>query len=57
MIDINVWMNGFLQKLNEVYEYRVWFVGLQGSYGRSEATEISDIDVVVILQQYINIQI
>ena len=49
MIDINVWMNDFLQKLNEVFANRVWFVGLQGSYGRGEATENSDIDVVVIL--------
>ena len=49
MIDINVWMNNFLQKLNDVFANRVWFVGLQGSYGRGEATETSDIDVVVIL--------
>ena len=51
MIDINVWMNDFLQELNEVFENRVWFVGLQGSYGRGEATETSDIDVVVILDE------
>ena len=51
MIDINVWMNDFLQKLNEVFANRVWFVGLQGSYGRGEATENSDIDVVVILDE------
>ena len=51
MIDINVWMNDFLQKLNEVFADRVWFVGLQGSYGRGEATETSDIDVVVILDE------
>ena len=49
MIDINVWMNDFLQKLDEVFGSRIWFVGLQGSYARSEATENSDIDVVVIL--------
>ncbi len=49
MIDINVWMNDFLQQLDEVFGSRIWFVGLQGSYGRSEATEHSDIDVVVIL--------
>jgi predicted nucleotidyltransferase len=49
MIDINVWMNDFLQQLNEVYGSRICFVGLQGSYGRGEATENSDIDVVVIL--------
>ena len=29
----------------------MWFVGLQGSYGRGEATETSDIDVVVILDE------
>ena len=50
MVDINVWMDDFLQKLNEVFASRVWFVGLQGSYGRGEATESSDIDVVVILE-------
>ena len=32
MIDINGWMHVFLQKLNEVFGSRVWFVGLQGSY-------------------------
>ena len=41
------WMNEFLGTLNEVFGDRVWFVGLQGSYGRGEATEASDIDVVV----------
>ena len=51
MIDINVWMNAFIQKLNEVFANRVWFVGLQGSYGRDEATDSSDIDVVVILDE------
>ena len=51
MIDINVWMNTFIQKLNEVFANRVWFVGLQGSYGRDEATDSSDIDVVVILDE------
>ena len=51
MIDINVWMNDFLLKLNKVFASRVWFVGLQGSYGRGEATESSDIDVVVIMDE------
>ncbi len=51
MMDINVWMNDFLQNLNETFANRVWFVGLQGSYGRGEATETSDIDVVVILDE------
>ena len=51
MIDINLWMNEFLQKLNAAFSDRVWFVGLQGSYGRGEASETSDIDVVVILDE------
>ena len=51
MVDITVWMNEFLQKLNYKFGSRVWFVGLQGSYGRGEATETSDIDVVVILDK------
>ena len=51
MIDITAWMKNFLQILNETFENRVWFVGLQGSYGRGEATETSDIDIVVILDK------
>lgn len=51
MIDITTWMQNFLQTLNKTFENRVWFVGLQGSYGRDEATETSDIDIVVILDE------
>ncbi len=51
MVDIKSWLEEFLRKLNEVFKSRVWFVGLQGSYGRGEATETSDIDVVVILNE------
>ena len=51
MIDITNWMSNFMQTLNKTFENRVWFVGLQGSYGRGEATETSDIDVVVILDE------
>ena len=51
MIDITIWMQNFLQTLNETFANRIWFVGLQGSYGRGEATETSDIDVVVILDE------
>ena len=49
MIDITTWTQDFLRKLNETFENRAWFVGLQGSYGRGEATESSDLDIVVIL--------
>ena len=51
MIEINTWINGFLSAINESFENRVWFVGLQGSYGRGEARDTSDIDVVVIFDE------
>ena len=51
MIDISAWMQNFLNILNGTFSNRVWFVGLQGSYGRGEATGTSDIDVVVILDK------
>jgi len=51
VIDITTWLDGFLKALSHNFENRVWFVGLQGSYGRGEATETSDIDVVVILDE------
>lgn len=51
MIEITTWMNNFLHALHTNFGERVWFVGLQGSYGRGEATETSDIDIVVILHE------
>ncbi len=51
LIDITAWLKNFLQILNNTFANRVWFVGLQGSYGRGEATETSDIDIVVILDE------
>lgn len=51
MIDTTVWIESFLQALDACFGARVWFVGLQGSYSRGEATETSDIDTVVILDQ------
>ena len=51
MINITVWMDEFLRELNDTFGKRVWFVGLQGSYARGEATETSDVDMVVILNE------
>ena len=51
MIVIENFVNIFLNALNDTFRERVWFVGLQGSYGRDEATETSDIDMVVILDE------
>ena len=49
MIEITAWTSTFLNALNDYFGDRVWFVGLQGSFAREEATENSDIDMVVIL--------
>ena len=51
MIEISTWMDKFIGSLEDSFVDRVWFVGLQGSYGRDEATETSDVDVVVILDE------
>ncbi len=51
MIEITAWTNMFLNTLNDYFGNRVWFVGLQGSYGRGEATENSDIDMVVMFDE------
>lgn len=51
MIEINKWLNIFTAALETAFPDRVYFIGLQGSYGRGEATETSDIDMVVILDE------
>ena len=51
MIEIKKWTEQFLAALEETFGGRIWFFGLQGSYGRGEATEDSDIDLVVILDE------
>ena len=50
MFDINTWLNIVIKKLQNEFEQRLLFVGLQGSYNRGEATQNSDIDLVVILE-------
>ena len=51
MFDIKNWIAEFTNKALQTFSERVWFIGLQGSYGRGEATATSDIDVVVILDE------
>lgn len=51
MIEIKEWTACFSEKLDETFKDRVLFVGLQGSYARGEATDTSDIDMVVILDK------
>ena len=51
MIEITEFIKKYMAALDQAFPDRVWFAGLQGSYGRGEATEASDIDMVVILDQ------
>ncbi len=51
MVEIERWMAGLREKLTERFGSRLLFLGLQGSYGRGEANEDSDIDVVTVLDR------
>lgn len=50
-IDIRDWTETFCARLREIFEDRLVFAGLQGSRQRGEASETSDIDMVVILDR------
>lgn len=50
-MDIQIWMEQFLDVVKQTFGQRLFFVGLQGSRGRGEASDGSDIDVVVILDR------
>lgn len=49
--DIGSWMETLAGKLEEVFGDRLLFLGLQGSRGRGEAREDSDIDAVCVLDR------
>ena len=49
-MDINVFMESFKENLLRIFGDNLLFLGLQGSYGRGEAKETSDIDPVIILR-------
>ena len=51
MVEIETWMGGLAEKLADTFGPRLLFLGLQGSYGRGEANEDSDIDVVTVLDR------
>ena len=51
MILLDEWISCFLKNVQRVFGERIYFVGLQGSYGRGEANEKSDIDIIVILDK------
>lgn len=49
MIDTQLWVPDILEKLKNTFAARLLYFGLQGSYRRGEATESSDIDLVVLM--------
>ncbi len=48
---IELWIQQYTQAVQRTFSGRIWLVGLQGSYGRGEATAQSDIDVVLVLDE------
>ena len=50
MFNVDAYMGDMIAALHENFEGRLLYVGLQGSYLRGEATQNSDIDVVVIIE-------
>lgn len=51
-MEIQAWMDDFTAAVRQAFGARVYCVGLQGSRARGEANEDSDIDVVVILDEW-----
>lgn len=52
MIDIGQYLKDLITECEIVFSHRLLYVGLQGSYLRGEATEDSDIDIMVILDNF-----
>ena len=50
-MDISIFMESFKDNLLALFNDNLLFLGIQGSYGRGEAKETSDIDPVIILHQ------
>ena len=51
MIDIDSYIEQLTNQLKKRFDTRLLYVGLQGSYLRGEATENSDIDIMVIIDE------
>ncbi len=49
MFNIEVYIPKLISLLKQAYGERLLYVGLQGSYLRGEATESSDIDIMVVI--------
>ena len=51
MINAECYMAQLIESLSEQFKARLLYVGLQGSYLRGEATNESDIDIMVIIDE------
>ena len=49
--NVQVWIDELVSKIQKNFADRVVFIGLQGSYRRNEATDKSDIDIILILDE------
>ena len=52
MIDIGDYLQKLVGECKKTFRERLLYVGLQGSYMREEATEQSDIDVMILLEDF-----
>lgn len=52
MIDLNRYLDSLITECRNMFGDRFLYAGLQGSYLRGEATENSDIDVMIILDRF-----
>ncbi|AWK52545.1 nucleotidyltransferase domain-containing protein [Clostridium beijerinckii] len=51
IFSIDNWVEELVLKIKNVYGDKLSFIGLQGSYRRKEASDNSDVDIVVILNE------
>ncbi len=51
MINIECYISQLIDQLRSKFDSRLLYVGLQGSYLRAEATDSSDIDIMVVIDE------
>ena len=52
MFDVDRYLQQLIESVKDAFSDRLLYVGLQGSYMRDEATDKSDIDVMIILEGF-----
>lgn len=52
MVDLNEYLGKLISECKAAFRDRLLYMGLQGSYLRGEATENSDIDIMIILDHF-----